>query len=39
MRKSIGKKVILLLGFQGILLILICLLNLAALSNIEGYNK
>lgn len=36
--KSIGKKVLLLLGVLGIFLVLICFLNLAALSNIEKYN-
>lgn len=39
MKKSIGKKVLGLMSFLGILLILICLLNLAALSNVAGYNK
>lgn len=39
MRKSIGGKVLMLLTIVGILLVLICMLNLAALSNIEGYNN
>lgn len=39
MKKSIGKKVIFLMGGLGILLVLICFLNLAALSNIEGFNN
>lgn len=38
MRKSIGKKVLSLLTLMGFLLILICLLNLAALQNIARYN-
>lgn len=39
MRKSIGGKVLSLMGGLGVLLVLICLLNLAALSNVEGYNN
>ena len=39
MKKSIGKKVMFLMGGLGILLVLICFLNLAALSNIEGFNN
>lgn len=38
MKKSIGKKVLFLMTGLGILLLLICLLNLAALSNISSYN-
>ena len=36
--KSIGKKVLVLLGTLGLFLVLVCFLNLAALSNIERYN-
>lgn len=39
MKKSIGKKVLGLMLTLGVFLILICLLNLAALSNIEKYNS
>lgn len=38
MKKSIGRKVITLLTMLGVFLILNCLLNLAALSNIAKYN-
>lgn len=38
MRKSIGKKVLLLMTSLGILIIVICLLNLAALSNVKRVN-
>lgn len=38
MRKSIGKKVLLLMTSLGILIIVICLLNLAALSNVKRFN-
>ncbi|MDD6202922.1 MAG: methyl-accepting chemotaxis protein [Lachnospiraceae bacterium] len=39
MKKSIGKKVLFLMGSLGVLLVLICFLNLAALSNIEKLNQ
>lgn len=39
MKKSIGGKVLSLMGVLGVLLVLICFLNLAALSNIEGFNN
>lgn len=39
MKKSIGKKVLTLLMIMGAFLILICVLNLAALTNIEKYNE
>ena len=38
MKKSIGKKVLSLMAVMGIFLILNCVLNLAALSNIAQYN-
>ena len=39
MKKSIGKKVLFLMGSLGVLLVLICFLNLGALSNIEKLNQ
>lgn len=39
MKKSIGKKVMSLMGILGILLVLVCMLNLAALYNVEGFNN
>lgn len=39
MKKSIGGKVLALMGLLGVLLVVICFMNLAALSNIEGYNN
>ena len=38
MKKSVGKKVMLMMGTLGIILVLICFLNLAALSNVARYN-
>ena len=38
MKKSIGRKVLSLMGLLGILLVLICMLNLAALKNVQGFN-
>lgn len=39
MRKSIGKKVTVMMALVGILLITICMLNVSALAMIEDYNK
>lgn len=39
MKKTIGKKVLALMAMLGVFLILICLLNLAALSNVENFNN
>ena len=39
MRKSIGKKVITLLSFLGIMLLLVCYTNMSALNIIQGYNQ
>lgn len=38
MKKSIGRKVLFLMGMLGVFLVLICYLNMAALSNVKGYN-
>lgn len=38
MKKSVGKKVMLMMGALGIILVLICFLNLVALSNVARYN-
>lgn len=39
MKKSIGKKVLAMVATLGVFLLLICVLNLAALSNVERFNK